>query len=69
MPQLGVPELLIILVIVLLLFGASRIKGVAGALGGSIKEFRRSVRDDDPNAVSTVPPVTTTDVERKETKV
>jgi sec-independent protein translocase protein TatA len=47
MPSLGVPELLIILVIVLLLFGASRIKGVAGALGGSIKEFRKSVRDED----------------------
>lgn len=43
----GVPELLIILVIVLLLFGASRITGIAGALGGSIKEFKRSVRDDE----------------------
>jgi sec-independent protein translocase protein TatA len=52
MPSLGVPELLIILVIVLLLFGAGRIRGVAGALGGSIKEFRKSVRDDDPAAVA-----------------
>jgi sec-independent protein translocase protein TatA len=68
MPQLGVPELLIILVIVLLLFGASRIKGVAGALGGSIKEFRRSVRDDDPNAPN-VTTVTKTESERSETKV
>lgn len=46
--NLGVPELLIILVIVVLVFGASRITGVAGALGGSIREFKRSVRDDDP---------------------
>jgi sec-independent protein translocase protein TatA len=45
--SLGVPELLIILVIVLLLFGASRITGIASALGGSIKEFKRSVRDDE----------------------
>jgi sec-independent protein translocase protein TatA len=45
--NLGVPELLIILVIVVLLFGASRITGVASALGGSIKEFKKSVRDDD----------------------
>lgn len=51
MPSLGVPELLIILVIILLLFGASRIRGVAGALGGSIKEFRKSVRDDDPEQI------------------
>lgn len=47
--SLGVPELLIILVIVLLLFGASRITGIASALGGSIKEFKRSVRDDEPD--------------------
>lgn len=59
MPQLGVPELLIILLIVLLVFGASRIKGVAGALGGSIKEFRHAVRDDEKTA----------DVEPAETKV
>ena len=51
--NLGVPELLIILVIVVLLFGASRISGVASALGGSIKEFKKAVRDDeavDPKA-------------------
>jgi sec-independent protein translocase protein TatA len=46
--NLGVPELLIILVIVLLIFGASRITGVAGALGTSIREFKKSVRDDEP---------------------
>jgi sec-independent protein translocase protein TatA len=45
--NLGVPELLIILVIVVLLFGASRISGVASALGGSIKAFKTAVRDDD----------------------
>jgi sec-independent protein translocase protein TatA len=44
----GVPELLIILVIVLLVFGASRITGVAGALGTSIREFKKTVRDDEP---------------------
>jgi sec-independent protein translocase protein TatA len=45
--NLGVPELLIILVIVVLLFGASRISGVASALGGSIKAFKTAVKDDD----------------------
>lgn len=47
MPTLGVGELVIILIIVLLLFGASRITGVASALGGSIKAFRKAVREDD----------------------
>ncbi|NWG19687.1 MAG: twin-arginine translocase TatA/TatE family subunit [Chloroflexi bacterium] len=53
--QLGVPELLIILVIVLLLFGASRITGVASALGGSIKAFRRAVKDDEAPASKAEP--------------
>jgi sec-independent protein translocase protein TatA len=50
MPSLGVPELLIILVIVIVLFGASRLAGVGNALGSSIREFRRSVKDDEPVA-------------------
>jgi sec-independent protein translocase protein TatA len=47
MPTLGVPELLIILVIVVVLFGASRLAGIGTALGSSIREFKRAVRDDD----------------------
>lgn len=45
--SLGVPELLIILVIIILLFGASRITGIAAALGGSIKSFRTAIKDED----------------------
>jgi sec-independent protein translocase protein TatA len=44
---LGVPELLIILVIIIAVFGASRLSGIGGALGGSIREFKKAVRDDD----------------------
>ena len=36
----GVPELLIILVIVILLFGLGRISKVAGELGKGIKSFK-----------------------------
>ena len=43
----GVPELLIILVIVIALFGASRLAGVGGAIGSSVREFRNSVKEDD----------------------
>lgn len=43
---LQLPELLIILVIVVVLFGASRLRGLGGALGGSIREFKTAVRDE-----------------------
>lgn len=44
--SLGVPELLIILVIIVVLFGASRLRGIGSALGGGIKEFKTAVRDE-----------------------
>lgn len=42
----GGPELIIILVIVILLFGASRVADLGGALGKSIREFRTAVKDE-----------------------
>jgi sec-independent protein translocase protein TatA len=45
--SLGWQELLIILVILALLFGASRVAGLGGALGKGIREFRREARGDD----------------------
>ena len=44
---IGMPELIIILVIVILIFGASRLTDIGGALGKGIKEFRSSVRSDE----------------------
>jgi len=41
MPNLGVPELLIVLVIVLVIFGASRLTDIMGALGKGVAEFRK----------------------------
>lgn len=37
----GIGELLIILLIVLLIFGATRLPQIGGALGKSIREFRK----------------------------
>ncbi|MBL76551.1 MAG: twin-arginine translocase TatA/TatE family subunit [Chloroflexi bacterium] len=42
---LGWPELTIILVIVLVIFGAGRVPEIGRALGKGIKEFRGSVSD------------------------
>ena len=39
---IGVPELVIILVIVMIIFGVGRLTEIGGALGRSIREFRRS---------------------------
>lgn len=49
--SLGWQELLIILVILALLFGASRVADLGGALGRGIREFRSEARgsDDEEN--------------------
>ena len=44
---IGAPELLIILAILALLFGASRIRDLGSALGGGIREFRREAGKQD----------------------
>lgn len=45
--ELGTPELLIILVIVLLVFGVGRVAKVGGELGQSLREFRRGLQGDE----------------------
>ena len=43
--NLGFPEIMIILVIVLLLFGAKRIPEIAGSMGKGIKEFKKNINE------------------------
>ena len=43
----GVTELIIILIILLLLFGPSRLGDLGSALGKGIKGFRKSLKDDE----------------------
>ena len=45
--RIGVPELLLILVIVILLFGVGRIGKIAGEIGSGIKNFRDGLKGDD----------------------
>src|SRR3989442_613129 len=46
MPTFGVWELVIILVIVVVVFGAGRLSEVGGAMGKGIREFRRATTDE-----------------------
>ena len=47
--NLGPTELIIILVIVIVLFGAGRISKIAGELGQGIREFRKGISGDGEN--------------------
>jgi len=46
---LGTPELIIILVILLLLFGGSKLPQLAKSIGSSVKELRKGVQDEAKN--------------------
>ena len=45
MGRIGLPELIVILVIVVIIFGASRLPQLMGGIGKGIKNFKDEVRD------------------------
>jgi sec-independent protein translocase protein TatA len=60
---IGPWEIVILLLILVIIFGAGRLSQVGGALGKSVRDFRSAVRDDSahhvaPAATVSVPPVT-----------
>lgn len=46
MPRIGIPELLIILVILLVIFGGKKIPEIARGLGEGIRGFKDSLKGD-----------------------
>ncbi|MBI4492493.1 MAG: twin-arginine translocase TatA/TatE family subunit [Chloroflexi bacterium] len=46
MPTLGSTEVLVILLIVVVVFGASRVGDLIGGIGRGIRQFRTEVRED-----------------------
>ena len=46
MPNLGPTELIIVLAIIVLLFGAGRIGKIAGELGSGIRSFRSGLEEE-----------------------
>ncbi|MCP4136122.1 MAG: twin-arginine translocase TatA/TatE family subunit [bacterium] len=41
--SMGMPELIIVFLIILVLFGAKKIPGIAKDIGGGIREFKKSI--------------------------
>lgn len=58
---MGISELVIILVIVLIIFGSSRLPGLGEGVGKALKGFKKAVHEDppplDPNAPAAPPPI------------
>ena len=50
--KLGTTEIILIIVLALVLFGGSKIAGLGGALGKSIKDFKTAVKEDEPSKES-----------------
>jgi sec-independent protein translocase protein TatA len=61
-------ELIIILVIVLLIFGGKRLKNIGGDLGGAIKGFKKSMKEESDNKIESNNEVIDAKVVKEETK-
>lgn len=48
MGRIGLPEILVVLVVVLLLFGGKKIPELMKGLGSGIKEFKNAAKEDQP---------------------
>jgi sec-independent protein translocase protein TatA len=46
MGRLGLPELLVILAIVIVIFGANRLPGLGRGIGSAIKNFKEGMKDE-----------------------
>jgi len=60
---IGMPELLIILVIILIIFGAGKLPEIGSALGRGIKNFKKASRE--PNEIDVTPHNDKTTEEKK----
>jgi sec-independent protein translocase protein TatA len=63
---LGGPELLIILVIIVLLFGATKIPQLGKSVGEALSNFKKGLRDGDtPSDTALHPDIKVTDIPKK----
>jgi sec-independent protein translocase protein TatA len=61
MSNIGLPEIAIVLVIVLVIFGPKRLPQLGRSLGSGMREFKDAVtgknKDDDPDQIDAPPPI------------
>ena len=48
---LGMPELIIILVIIVIIFGAGKLPEIGSGLGKGIKNFKKATKDEDKEKI------------------
>jgi sec-independent protein translocase protein TatA len=46
MGRIGMPELLIILAIIIVIFGANRLPGLGKGIGSAIRNFKAGIKDE-----------------------
>jgi len=51
---LGAPELIIVLIIVIIIFGVGRISKIGGELGKGISAFRKGIKEEGDNKVEEI---------------
>ena len=47
MGRIGIPEILLVVVVVLLLFGAKNLPKIGKSIGEALKEFKKSIKNED----------------------
>jgi len=64
MPNIGTTEILLLLLLALLLFGAKRLPEIGRSMGRGMREFKDSItgKDDDNEKVAELPPPSATTV-------
>jgi sec-independent protein translocase protein TatA len=66
--DLGWPEIILILVIILIVFGVGKLPQVAGAIGKGVREFRKASRGDYDEETTKSKPEDASNVTKADTK-
>jgi len=63
---IGMPELLVILVIILIIFGAGKLPEIGAGIGKGIKNFKKATAGDEVQAGDEKPKIEKKETEREE---